>query len=78
MKVTFLAAAAAAALGLAGGAHAQSQQSADTTAVVKNDAKTAGHAVADSARSVGHSFKEGTGKVKAAVSGKTTEPAPKS
>src|SRR5215469_4290176 len=122
MKVIFLASAAAAALTLVGGVYAQSQQTSDTTAVVKNDARTAGHAVAnsatavghsvaetsrhaghavaegtrstrdtirddskkvghavaDSARSVGHSVKEGAGKVKAAVSGKPSEPEPKS
>jgi hypothetical protein len=55
MKVTFPAAATAAvfALVLACGAHAQGQPT-DTSTTVKNDARSAGHAVAHSATAVGH------------------------
>ena len=56
MKANFLQAAMAATLALAWAAatHAQSTPASDTKTVVKEDAKTVGHAVAHSARTVGH------------------------
>ena len=102
MRAIFVRAAAAAtfALVLAPATHAQSQEVPNTAATVKDDAKTAGHAVAhganavghtvadksrqtghaiaEGARSVGRSFKDGANKVKAAVTGKSGGPEPKS
>ena len=56
MKANILQAAMAATLALAWGAgtHAQSTPASDTKTVIKEDAKTVGHAVAHSARTVGH------------------------
>ena len=56
----------AATLALAWGAatHAQSAPASDTKTIVKEDAKTVGHAVAHSARAVGHKTAEGTRKVR--------------
>ena len=57
MKAIFFRAAAAAtlALVLAPATHAQSQEAPNTATTVKDDAKTAGHAVAHGANAVGHS-----------------------
>jgi len=62
MKANFLQAALAATLALAWAAatHAQSTPASDTKAVIKEDAKTVGHAVAHSARTVGHTVAEKT------------------
>jgi hypothetical protein len=62
MKANFLRAAMAATLALAwaGATHAQSTPASDTKTVIKEDAKTVGHAVAHSARTVGHTVAEKT------------------
>src|SRR5882762_1563053 len=59
MKANFLQAAMAATLALAWAAatHAQSTPASDTKTVIKEDAKTVGHAVAHSARTLGHEVK---------------------
>src|SRR5882762_1682731 len=66
MKANFLQAAMAATLALAWGAatHAQSAPASDTKTVIKEDAKTVGHAVAHSARTVGHETAEKTRKAR--------------
>jgi len=65
MKANILQAAMAATLALAWTAtHAQSAPASDTKTIVKEDAKTVGHAVAHSARAVGHKTAEGTRKVR--------------
>jgi len=45
---------------------------------VRDDSKKAGHAIADGARNIGRMVREGVGKLKAGVSGRSREPAPKS
>src|SRR5580692_6827874 len=62
MKANFLQAAMAATLALACAAatRAQSTPASDTKTVVKEDAKTVGHAVAHSARTVGHTVADKT------------------
>jgi hypothetical protein len=69
MKANFLQAAMAATLALAWAAatHAQSTPASDTKTVIKEDAKTVGHAVAHSARTVGHEVAEKTGKARDAI-----------
>ncbi len=65
MKANILQAAMAATLALAWAAatHAQSTPASDTKTVIKEDAKTVGHAVAHSARTVGHEVKAKSRKV---------------
>jgi hypothetical protein len=62
MKANFLQAATVATLALAWAAatHAQSTPASDTKTVIKEDARTVGHAVAHSARTVGHEVAEKT------------------
>src|SRR3984893_14147331 len=62
MKANFLQAAMAATLALAWAAatHAQSTPASDTQTVVKEAARTVGHAVAHSARTVGHEVRDRT------------------
>jgi hypothetical protein len=69
MKANFLQAAMAATLALAWAAatHAQSTPASDTKTVIKEDAKTVGHAVAHSARTVGHAVAEKTSKARDAI-----------
>ena len=69
MKANILQAAMAATLALAWGAgtHAQSTPASDTKTVIKEDAKTVGHAVAHSARTVGHSVAERSRKAREAI-----------
>jgi hypothetical protein len=69
MKANFLQAAMAATLALAWAAatHAQSTPASDTKTVIKEDAKTVGHAVAHSARTVGHEVAEKTSKARDAI-----------
>jgi hypothetical protein len=45
---------------------------------IRDDSKKAGHAIADGARSVGRTVREGFQKLKTGVTGKSSEPAPKS
>jgi hypothetical protein len=45
---------------------------------VRDDSKKAGHAIADGAHNIARTVREGVEKVKAGVSGKSREPAPKS
>jgi len=45
---------------------------------IRDDSKKAGHAAADGARSVGKSAADAAEKTKSAVTGKPSEPAPKS
>jgi len=45
---------------------------------VRDDSKKAGHAIADGARNIGRKVREGMEKLKAGVTGKSREPAPKS
>jgi hypothetical protein len=58
--------------------HAVAEGTRSTRDTIRDDSKKVGHTIADGARSVGRSFKEGAGKVKAAVTGKSSEPEPKS
>ena len=45
---------------------------------VRADSKKTGHAIADGARNIGRKVREGMEKLKASVTGKSHEPAPKS
>jgi hypothetical protein len=45
---------------------------------IRDDSKKAGHAIADGARTVGRTVREGMQKLKAGMTGKSGEPAPKS
>jgi len=45
---------------------------------VRDDSQKAGHAIADGARNIGRKVREGMEKLKAGVTGKSREPAPKS
>jgi hypothetical protein len=45
---------------------------------VRDDSKKTGHAIADGARNIGRKVHEGVEKLKAGVTGKSREPAPKS
>ena len=58
--------------------HAVAATSKSAGQAIRDDSKKTGHAVADGARSVGKSAADAAGKTKAAVSGKPSEPAPKS
>ena len=60
----------------AGHAIANGTRSARDT--VRDDSKKTGHAIADGARNVGRAVREGMQKLKAGMSGKSGEPAPKS
>jgi hypothetical protein len=75
MKANFLQAAMAATLALAWAAapHAQSTPASDTKTVIKEDAKTVGHAVAHSARTVGHEVTSKSKEAGHAVAEKTRE-----
>jgi hypothetical protein len=69
MKPAFVAAAVAGAVIVLLGAAALAQDTnTGTTTAIKQDAKTAGHAVADGARSVGHSVAEASRQFGHAVS----------
>jgi hypothetical protein len=86
MKARFIRAAAAAALLLAPAlVPVQSAETSGTTAAVKDDARTAGHAVAHGATTVGHSIAEGARhlgrtvrdgleRLKAGMTGRSGEP----
>ena len=65
------------ALALVGVTHAQSPETSDTRAAIKDDARTVGHAVAHSAQSVGQTVKDSAEKVKTTVTRKSDEPQPK-
>jgi hypothetical protein len=69
MKANFIRAAMAATLALAWAAatHAQSAPASDTKTVIKEDAKTVGHAVAHSARTVGATVRDDSKKAGHAV-----------
>jgi len=60
----------------AGHAIANGTRSARDT--VRDDSKKTGHAIADGARNVGRTVREGVQKLKASMTGKFSEPAPKS
>ena len=60
----------------AGHAIANGTRSARDT--IRDDSKKAGHAIADGARNVGRTVREGMHKLKAGMTGKSGEPAPKS
>jgi hypothetical protein len=73
MKANFLQAAMAATLALAWAAatHAQSAPASDTRTVIKEDARTVGHAVAHSAVTVGHEVQRKSREVGHTVAEKT-------
>jgi hypothetical protein len=58
--------------------HAIANGTRSTRDTVRDDSKKAGHAIADGARSVGRTVREGMQKLKAGMTGKSSEPAPKS
>ena len=60
----------------AGHAIANGTRSARDT--VRDDSKKTGHAIAEGARNVGRTVREGMQKLKAGMTGKPSEPAPKS
>ena len=48
-----------------------------TRDTVRDDSKKVGHTIADGARNVGRTVREGMQKLKASMTGKSSEPAPK-
>ena len=58
--------------------HAIADHTRSARDTIRDDSKKAGHAIADGARSVGRTVREGMQKLKAGVTGKSSEPAPKS
>jgi hypothetical protein len=60
----------------AGHAIANGTRSARDT--VRDDSKKTGHAIADGARKVGRTVRDGMQKLKAGMTGKSSQPAPKS
>jgi hypothetical protein len=58
--------------------HAIANGTRSTRDTVRDDSKKAGHAIADGARSVGRTVREGMQKLKAGMTGKSSEPGPKS
>jgi len=73
MKATLLAAAVMAAVSLTAGSlgSAQENQSPGVKETIKEDAKTAGHAVADASRKVGHEIADTSRKVGHEIADKT-------
>jgi hypothetical protein len=45
---------------------------------IRDDSKKAGHAIADGARNLGRTVREGVHKLKAGITGKSSEPTPRS
>jgi hypothetical protein len=79
MRSKFIPAAAAVTLTLAqAAAPVWSEPAPDITSTVRDDARTAGHAIADSARSVARTVHDGFLRLKAGFAVKSGEPAPKS
>jgi ABC-type transporter Mla subunit MlaD len=58
--------------------HAVADKTTPVRDTIRDDSKKVGQAVAHSAKAVGAKAKEGASKVKGAVTGKSSEPAPKS
>jgi hypothetical protein len=58
--------------------HAVADKTRPVRDTIRDNSKKVGHAVANGAKTVGAKAKEGAGKVKGAVTGKSDEPAPKS
>ena len=58
--------------------HAIADHTRSTRDTVRDDSKKTGHAIADGARNVGRTVREGMQKLKADMTGKSSEPVPKS
>jgi hypothetical protein len=58
--------------------HAIANGTRSTRDTIRDDSKKTGHAIADGARNVGRTVREGMQKLKAGMTGKSSEPAPKS
>ena len=58
--------------------HAIANGTRSTRDAIRDDSKKAGHAIADGARNIGRTVREGMQKLKSGVTGKSSEPAPKS
>ena len=57
--------------------HAIASGTRSTRDTIRDDSKKAGHAIADGARNIGRTVREGMQKLKAGVTGKSSEPASK-
>jgi hypothetical protein len=58
--------------------HAIANGTRSTRDTIRDDSKKTGHAIADGARNVSRTVREGMQKLKAGMTGKSSEPAPKS
>ena len=58
--------------------HAVAKDTRSARDTVRDDSKKAGHAIADGARKFGQSVRDGFNRLKAGMTGKSSEPAPKS
>jgi len=58
--------------------HAVADHTRGARDTIRDDSKKAGHAIADGARSVGRAVREGWEKLRTGITGKSSEPAPKS
>jgi len=61
-----------------GTGHAIADHTRSARDTVRDDSKQAGHAIAEGARGVGRSIRDGFHRLRASLSGKSGEPAPKS